>query len=473
MDDLNVQMKQISSKRQTLLLLGCFILSRIIFKLCGVTFDYHALVTYWQYLDVESLKHNLLISLWYQHSQPPVFNFLLGLILKCSGSYAPAAFEVLFLWITFINACLLLHIVKTVTTAGRLSLFISLLYLLSPATVLFENELFYTSFISMLLLLIIYFIVTFQSKQSWLNAAGLFCIMTLLSLTKSVYHLVWLCLTAGILLMAWRNKQAFTKIVTGSLISILMVTGWYVKNYVIFGSFSPSSWVGINLSRIVFHEVEVRDASNIASIYPFLPISFYSKHLSGNYQTKFAGLNDEVLLMETKNDSIINLHHAGYLEVSKKYMNASVAYIQQHPLIYLTHAFKSFIIFFSPASSYFRIQRNNNKIRYYDLLYSFNLSHFSEGEEERKSLLAVSAFPRFCIYLLTFYMLVKESFKRKYISPGNGFAVLTILFVLFVSTFFEYGENMRFRYEAEPLFLILFAQVIYRLSIRLRKASDG
>jgi len=459
-------MEKISFKKEVCILLAFFIISRIFIKLSGVTFDYRALITYWQYLDVESLKHNLLISLWYQHSQPPVFNFLLGLILKCSGSYAPVAFEIIFLWITFINACLLLHIVKTVTVAGRLPLFISLLYLLSPATILFENELFYTSFISMLLLLIVYFIITFQNKQSWLNTAGLFCMLTLLSLTKSIYHLVWLCLTAGILLMAWRNRYAFGKIVTGALFSILMVTGWYVKNYVIFGSFSPSSWTGLNLSRIVFHEVEVRDADNIASVYPFLPISFYSRYISGDYRTKFAGLNDQVLLTETKNDSIINLHHAGYLEVSKKYMNASVGYIQQHPLTYLTHVAKSFVIFFSPASSYFRVQRNNNKIRYYDLLYSFNLSHFSTSEEERKLLLAVSAIPTFCIYLVTFFLLVKEAVKRKYFSAVNAFAVLTILFVLGVSTFFEYGENMRFRYEAQPLFLILFAQVIFRFSIR-------
>ncbi len=458
-------MKKISPNKEVGILLAFFIISRIFIKHSGVTFDYHALITYWQYLDVENLKHNLLISLWYQHSQPPVFNFLLGLILKCSGNYAPVVFELLFLWITFINACMLLQVVKAVTADSRLPLFISLLYLLSPATMLFENELFYTSFISMELLLIVYFIISFQRKQSWLNAAGLFFMLTLLSLTKSLYHLAWLCLAAGILLMAWRNRQAFTKIATGALISILMVTGWYVKNYVIFGSFSPSSWVGINLSRIVFHEVEVRDASSIASVYPFLPIRFYSRHISGDYRAKFAGLNDRVLLTETKNDSIINLHHAGYLDVSKKYMSASVAYIQQHPWIYITHAAKSFVIFFSPASSYFRVQRNENRIRFYDLLYSFNLSYFSAGEEERKLFLAVSAVPKFCIYLVTFFLLVKEAVKRKYLFAANAFSVLTILFILLVSTFFEYGENMRFRYEAEPLFLILLAQVIPRFSI--------
>lgn len=466
-------MEKISFKKEVFILLAFFIISRIFIKLSGVAFDYHALITYWQYLDIESLKHNLLNSLWYQHSQPPVFNFLLGIVLQYSGAYTPVVFELIFLWITFINACLLLRIVKTVTVASRLPLFISLLYLLSPATILFENELFYTSFISMLLLLIVYFIITFQRKQSWLNAAGLFCMLTLLSLTKSLYHLVWLCLTAGILLMAWRNRQAFIKIITGALFSILMVTGWYVKNYVLFGSFSPSSWVGINLSRIAFHEVEIRDSSSIASVYPFLPISFYSRHISGDYRTKFAGLNDQVLLIETKNDSIINLHHAGYLEVSKKYMHASVAYIKQHPLTYLKHAAKSFVIFFSPASSYFRVQRNNNKIRYYDLLYSFNLSHFSKSEEERKLLLAVSAIPTFCIYLITFFFLVRDAVKRNFFSAANAFAMQTLLFVLIISTFFEYGENMRFRYEAEPLFLILFAQIISRFNIWRFSAPQG
>ena len=71
-----------------------FGLSRVIFFFCGVRYNANLLFQGWQFLDVELLKHRLLESLYYQHSQPPLFNLFLGLVLKAAPeNYVPRFFR--------------------------------------------------------------------------------------------------------------------------------------------------------------------------------------------------------------------------------------------------------------------------------------------------------------------------------------------------------------------------------------------
>ena len=447
------------TRRDVLLLLLCFIISRVIIKSLNISFGYTALFEYWQYLDVETLRSQLLQGLWYQHSQPPVFNLLLGLILKLSEPHAPLIFEYLFLVNSFVNACLLLTIIKKVTGRARLAFAVSLWYLLSPATMLYENELFYTSFISLLLLMLVYFMLKFRSRSNYGTAAGLFISLTLLCLTRSVYHLSWLIPVCLLVSLSTFNKERFKILLAGSLLSICVVGGWYAKNYYLFHTFAASSWLGINFSRIVFHDVVVKDTSDIASVHPFFPVSYYNRYISQAKVKDYAGWNDKILLTEMKNGSFINMNHAAYLQVSDRYMESCKDFIIKHPGLYLANVFKSFIIFFSPASSYFKLAENNRKISYYDLVYSFNLSHLADTKEHQRITLAISAIPKFLVYCFVFFMVA----RKKYFSTINLVIIFTIFFSLAVSSLFEYGENMRYRYELEPLFLVLAAQVLSKM----------
>ena len=125
------------------------------------------------------------------------------------------------------------------------------------------------------------------------------------------------------------------------------------------------------------------------------------------------------------------------------------------------------IIFFAPATRYPTTEYQAAKIAGYDLLYSFNLSHFAKGREQRRIALTLSAIPKILIYCWVFYWLIREARRRKRAGKPPGelvsgglltlFITLIISYIFVVSSFFEHYENMRFRYEAEPLFLILAA----------------
>lgn len=466
--------------KDTRIVIIVFIVSRIIAGWLGLHLDESPLFQYWQYLDVETLRHHLLRGVWYDHAQPPGFNLFLGIILKLSGAYSLPVFSILLKIITLVNALLLLDILKKLAT-GYIPLLLCLLYLISPAALLFECELFYTGFITLMLLISMRALVGFQHKQNAFHAAGIFLPLVVVCLTRSMYHLLWLLVLALVILAYYYRKKGWRPLFISAILSLLLVGGWYFKNYLIFGSFSASSWIGMNLSRNVFHDNEVGDSTRIEAYAPFLKVSEYRKFLSGDAEKKYAGLNDRDLLNEFKNDSIVNRNHIAYIELSKQYMAADLKHIRTHPFAYLQNVVQSAIIFFAPATRYSRVEAPSKKIKYYDAVYSFNLSQFANGKQQRRVALTISAIPKLLIYACTFFLLLRPAIKRgrtnirtvfSSISLLNRAIIWIILFIFLVGSLLEHYENMRFRYEIEPLFLILLGQVLTMLVQNTRHLSD-
>ncbi|RYG53947.1 MAG: hypothetical protein EOO01_02945, partial [Chitinophagaceae bacterium] len=255
-------------RRNASVLVAAFILSRLLIHFSGLRFQYDAIYDYWQYLDVKTLRYNLLAGVWYDHTQPPVFNLFLGAVLKAAPTAAPWIFAAVFKLIPLINALLLLRILQNVITHRWLPLGLSLLYLLSPGTIVFENELFYTSLITLLFLVSIFYLLRLSGKISWASAIGFFLPLTIICLTRSMYHVAFLALIAAIVCYRHRAQTGFSRLIVAAIVSVLLTGGWYMKNYIVFGQFSASSWLGMNMARNIFHDNEITDSSKIESIPP-------------------------------------------------------------------------------------------------------------------------------------------------------------------------------------------------------------
>jgi hypothetical protein len=435
-----------------------FIFSRLVILLLDIRMSIRPLYSYWQYLDVETLKHHLLAGVWFDHAQPPVFNLFLGGMLKVFGESA-MAFEIVFKVISLGNGLLLYAFIRKITRIPKLPLLITLLYLLSPATCIFESELFYTSFVSLLLLIAVSFIYRFHENSSLANLSGIFLPMVLLCLMRSVYHILWLLAMASVLLIYYRRK-GFARMLPVALLGLLFVGAWYTKNKLVFGKFTLSTWMGMNLARNVFHDQEVTDSSRIEAFGTFSRISDYKKFTDPEYEEKYRGLNDRDLLQEFKNDSFVNENNVNYIPVAGLFEKAAIAHIRADPGAYLRNVVQSAILFFAPATTYSLAEKQAVKIKYFDIVYSFNLVHFAHSKQARRVALILSAIPKLLIYLLVFWIIARKSLRKKNISSWNLFILLSLGFVFVVSSFLEHYENMRFRFETEPVFLILAAQAI-------------
>ncbi len=466
-------MKKIGGQTQLRILIGVFIISRIITVLLGLHLNISALSIYWQYLDLETLRNNLVSGVWYDHSQPPLFNLLLGTIFKIGGVYSGYLFELLFKIISLLNGLLLFSIVRRLTRVPYLPLIAGLAYLLSPATLIFECELFYTTTISLLLLISVYYLVRFTESDKTRYLFGIIFPMVLLCLTRSVYHIIWFILIVSFLLFYFRKKSSVKNIVLASLTGLVLVSSWYIKNKILFGRLTTSTWIGMNLARNVFHDNEVTDSSRIEAYEPFSRIGLYRKFLDTGYENKFRGLNDRDLLQEYKNDTVMNVKEVSYIPVSDLYMKASLDHIRSHPMAYAQNVLQSSVLYFTPGTMYTFAIEPSEKIKYYDILYSFNLTHFAHSKMGRRILLTISAFPKILLYLFVFFIFIRNCVRIKSIDPYNLFILTTIIFVFGISSFFEHYENMRFRFESEPLFMILAAQVINNLYYRIKSVNPN
>jgi len=455
-------MKKIPTPKDVLLILIVFLVSRTLLGLFGVHLDYLALYRNWQYLDVETLRNSLLKGVWYDHTQPPIFNLLLGTVLKLTGNQAELVFITLLKAITLANTFLLLTIGKRLLPRNpwHLPLLVSLFYLLSPATMLFENELFYTSFISLLLLISCLNLLSLSSSINWKNTTGFVLPLFLVAMTRSLYHLAWLILVSAITIYLLRKKSHIRTLVTGSLLAILLTGGWYLHNLVLFGSFSSSTWMGMNLARNVFHDAVFKDSTDIAAIEPFSRISVYHAFLTPGDTLRYGAMGTIDLHEEFKNDSFINEKELAYIAISHRYMESCKREIREHPMAYAKNVLQSAIIFFAPATRYSVTEYEARRIMYYDLLYSFNLSHLAKGKQQRRIALTLSAVPKLIIWFLVLAWWSRQLWRTRRLTPLTAFLFLVTGFVFCVSSFFEHYENMRFRYEIEPLFLLLAIQAL-------------
>src|ERR1700682_6327934 len=107
-----VFMKKITGQSQTLTIITVFIISRIIAAAVGLHLNIWALSAYWQWLDIKTLRNNLLTGIWYDHAQPPVFNLFLGFVLKIGGSQSEFLFALIFKLISLSNALILFSILR-------------------------------------------------------------------------------------------------------------------------------------------------------------------------------------------------------------------------------------------------------------------------------------------------------------------------------------------------------------------------
>jgi peptidoglycan/LPS O-acetylase OafA/YrhL len=76
------------------------------------------------------------------------------------------------------------------------------------------------------------------------------------------------------------------------------------------------------------------------------------------------------------------------------------------------------------------------------------------------------------IYIAVFFLLLRAVIRQRKISLLNLLVIATIGYVFVLSSLLEHYENMRFRYEIEPLFLLLLGQVVALIIAQRKRGND-
>ena len=162
---------KILTRRLLLFLTGLFLLSRTAYFAVGVRFDDKPLGISWQYLDPELLKSSLLESCFYLHSQPPIFNLFLGIILKIFPGNEKTAFGLIYMLLGLILYLSLFRLSIKLGVSRRVAFILCAVFMISPSSILYENWLFYTLPTCVLLVLSLLFLSKYTDGK---NSSHLF-----------------------------------------------------------------------------------------------------------------------------------------------------------------------------------------------------------------------------------------------------------------------------------------------------------
>jgi len=446
-----------------LLLLLVFAVSRCIYFLIGVRFDANPLLWFWHYIDPYLLQNDLWQSIYYLHIQPPLFNLWLGLSLKLVPSHLVLIFQTTYLLIGILFCVCLFLTLQQFGVSSPISFCLVSIFMISPSTVLYENWLNYTYPVAFLVCLSTLALVKFISTKRKSYAFCFFLVMCVLIMTRSLYQPVWYVLIAGGLILT--NKALRKPIALCSVIPFLPVLLLLTKNYLVFGEFSSSSWLGMGMFRVATHTMTTEtkeelirqgSLSELSLIRSYSTIPAYRQFLGRVPQTDIPALDQQ-----NKTTGFTNYNYLGYLNISRLYLQEALSILRNHPRYYFEGLRASLLIYLRSSADFQLSRYNYGKIEFFSAQFDRFVYWKLPDRLGGVCLLVVVLGP----LLLLFSIL---DLRKLPISPAVIFIWFTVIYITFVANAFELSENNRYRYEIDSLLLILLGLFVQNMLNRMR-----
>ncbi len=457
-------MQKTINKHYWFVALIVYFVSRIIAYSVGVRFDSEPLQYFWQYLDPELLSQNLVTSVYYQHSQPPLFNLFIGTLIQAFPTFHPWVFAFIFHGCSLIIYGLMFYLLVASGINTTLALVVASVFIISPEAILYENMLFYTWPIAALLMIIAFCVFKYDHTHQRRYAISFLVLIAVLCLSRSMFHLIYLFACTVFILLFQKTHR---KILIGvGLAAILITSSVYIKNWVVFDFFGASSWTGMNVWRIVnaFDSATENSDSPLAKIQPFSPLTDYPE-LYQQVPEQF--LSIPALSSPKKSNGDINFNHYGYLTLSKDYMALAKNQVQQDPVQYLKHMARAWLNYTEPAWIYRHLRSNSQHIKPYIELFGLHtiLNYLEDDVLKLDQELVFNQPLLSCVpVMLAIIIIISSTLCRapnlwQSMDAMHGqwlfcFIVMTLGYTAILGNALEFGENNRFRVQTDPLIII-------------------
>lgn len=459
------------------LLLVLFSASRILFYFLGVRFDTAPLYWFFQILDPVHLKTDLCQSLFYLHSQPPGFNFLVGIVVNGFPGYG-FAFRTLYLLCGLLIVFGIFFMLEKMNTPRFLSIPLTVFFMVSPPVILFENWLFYSYPTVLLLVASSVLLYLYLEKRTGTILVLFFFSLAAIVFMRSLFTLFWfLAVLIGLVL---HDKKSSMRIIMCALFPLLLIIGLHVKNYCVFRQATLSSWFGMNLVKMTFtvpqetikQHVEQDEITEIILIKPFRSPEAYSEFTNIDTVTGIP-----VLDTQYKSTGFPNFNHIGYVSISQHYLDAATYLITRYPAHYGLSVIKAFYAYLRPTCDSIIFRGNNRKqlhgwIHFYEeyVLGNVLINVWQTTYTNRLGQNRVVHINLLYVFLPILYMwsvMVALQPQKANISDKAGAGLLqyiafNLIYVTAIGNLIEVSENMRFRFLLVPFLYIVLATLLRR-----------
>ena len=464
-----------------------FIISRTFYYFCNIRFDAFEGEHLLHFLSKDLLKNNLIQSLFYLHIQPPAFNLFIGIILKLFPEHTTAVFHIVYLLLGISLSLSLYYIMTVLGVSDKISGILTIIFMVSPSCILFENLLLYTYPITTFLCLASVFLFKYFQTQNLYYGVLFFFLLFVVVLTRSFFHLFWLLSIIVFILLV--NKKMWRQVVVISCIPLIFATSVYVKNAYFFGDFTSSSWLGMSFSKLTTFKlpeeerislVQRGELSELALLAPFKSLWYYRQHID---TPTFPKTDIPVLDLEFFPNEGNNWNNLSYYSISRQYLKDALYVLKKYPSVYFGSFNRSLTIYFFPASDWFNYFPSVKNIQHIGLIDSFynklfygQILNFSNVNSEKNDFSQyfnnasnAGIFIVLCFLIAVLYGILRiiREIKSK---QNNIPLIVTLIFIVFnifyvtvVSCALETGENERFRFNIDPFILLLFSLFLQQI----------
>ncbi len=397
--------------------------------------------TFWYIIDFKFLRENFFSSLLYFHEIPPLLSVIHYGADVISFGHRYLFFALLLPLLHSFCFLLFSNIIRQFNFKYD-KLLLAILFL-NPAVFIYFRFPFYSTFIFIQSILLLYVLVgNFSSNKKLLYITVLLVIS---SLERSSYNLLII-----ILLMLPFILKASKRTIAICFILLLLPFSLYLKNYVLFGKFTSSTLTGMYFHG---HIEKNSQGAKIEKVGICRPVNDYIDFINDN----------DPLVIRYKDVPILNqndMNNIRYLQVSDEFMKE---FKENFSLVYsLKYCSLGFIrCMASPTADYKYLNTylDNKLFQWYDL---FNLPNIYLKNETK------TVIP-FSLYLIVYpFILIFLLFHFRRLTFEIRFVLLyTLLFTIIYSTI-DPSESMRMRFEIEPFFyfLLIFVLANYKRLIK-------
>lgn len=459
-----------------LLVVVAFLFTRILAFALGVRFDAAPLGFYWQYVDPVLLRNDLWGSVLALHSQPPLFNLFLGLVVRLPEGWRAGVFHGFYLALGLAVALSLLAVLARLGVGARLRTGLALLAVASPSLVLYENLLSPTLPIVAALTGSALFLHRFLAGRRLGDGLAFGSLAAALVLTHGLFHLAWMAVALALAAAGLRRPRA-ALLVLG--LPLLLGVAWYARSLALYGHFAASSWMGMNLAHTAPRMMSPEDHATlltgeraILEIEPFSPLPDYEGVASLPPPT-----GRPVLDQAWKSTGAPNLHHLAYDEVSRRYLVAWRSLVRQRPDLHAKAVGAAWLVSFRSAADSSWFGDNRRRLGLW-----VDLARWAGGQVAPFQGTLGGWYVAWLVLLAWAAGVawgVRETVRaarQKRLDPAAltiAYLTFSVLWVALVGNLVELGENDRFRLFAQPLATALLGMALAQAARRRAAPPPG
>ena len=446
--------------------LAVFALSRWAYRDLGVQFDASPPYFFIQYLHPWFVAHDFLRSILYLHHQAPLQILVAQGCIKLLGlPRATLALECLYRGLGLSLSLALVRVLRMLGAGPVLTAVAVSLYVASPTFVLYENWLFYPLPTAALLVFALAALLRYERLGTFGSALLFFGLLGTLALLRATYGSLFLCVATGIVLTFPRNREhkPTWTILKAAAVPLVIVTLNAAKTSWLVGHPYGGALLWANLPLKVFVQLPVAERIRLLDRGLVSGAAGYHGVATdvdayGPFKVAHAPTGVALLDRDHLPDGANNAHALEHVLVAEKVYRADAVYLLTHyPRVYFESVWVALSTqYVASAARADGLEGGLDFRRVAPVRAAVERGLGVDDSEHHRLLALVFAFPMailYGLYRLSAVRGVSESQRSS--AAAIAFSLFAIVYTGAVTLLVSYGDFGRYRFEVDPLYLVL------------------